>query len=348
MNDNAVNRRRMGKGPADMSSCVLCPRRCGVDRTRGQLGYCRSTSVMHVARAALHLWEEPCISGKDGSGAVFFTGCNLRCRFCQNAAISGGSALSGDGSAEAVWEKEGAIAATGMAGAEVTPKQLSEIFLNLQGQGANNINLVTAGHYILPCIEALRMAKERGLAIPVVYNSSGYELPGTLRLLYGLVDIYLPDFKYMDPELAGFYSQAPDYPQTAMRSLGEMVRQIETRFSEGAGFDAQGRMTHGVIVRLLLLPGHVTDAKRIVEYLYRTYGDRIWISMMSQYTPMPAVREDPLLGRRVTRREYDRLVDYALSLGVTNAFIQEREVAKESFIPAFDGTGLSSVFPRAT
>ena len=306
---------------AKRNGCTLCPRRCGVDRTHGQIGYCQSGAVMRVARAALHFWEEPCISGTEGSGAVFFTGCNLRCRFCQNAEISGRQA---------------------QAGVEVTPEQLSEIFLDLQRQGANNINLVTAGHYILPCTEALRMAKKGGLTIPVVYNSSGYELSETLRLLYGLVDIYLPDFKYMDPELSGLYSGAPDYPQIAMDALSEMVRQIETRYGEGAGFDGEGRMTHGVIVRQLLLPGHVHDAKKIIDYLYQTYRDRIWISMMSQYTPMASVKEDPLLGRRVTRREYDRVVDYALSLGVTCAFIQEREVALESFSPAFDGTGLPS------
>ena len=299
----------------DMKNCTLCPRRCGVNREASQTGYCRSGAGMRVARAALHMWEEPCISGKEGSGTVFFTGCSLRCRFCQNAEISDGNKL---------------------AGVEVTPRRLSDIFLDLQAQGANNINLVTAGHVIVPCVHALRIAKQSGLSIPVVYNSSGYELPETLRLLEGLVDIYLPDFKFMDPELSRRYCHAPDYPETAKRAIEEMVRQTEKVPKAGAQFDERGIMKHGVIVRQLLLPGHVSDAKKIIGYLHSTYKDRIWISMMSQYTPMKAVKDDELLRRRVTKREYDRLIDYALSLGITNAFVQERDAAVESFIPAFD------------
>ena len=304
-----------------MKNCRLCPRKCGVDRTAGQIGYCGSGSRMRVARAALHLWEEPCISGTEGSGAVFFTGCSLRCRFCQNAEISAKDQYRTPGT-------------------EVTPQKLADIFLNLQEQGANNINLVTAGHFIVPCAEAIELAKRRGLTLPIVYNSSGYELPETLRILDGLVDIYLPDLKFMDPELAKAYCGAPDYPDVAMQAIHEMVRQIEARFGEGAVINEHGLMTHGVIVRQLLLPGHVRDAKAVIEYLHRTYQNRIWISMMSQYTPMDAVRDDPLLRRRVTKREYERLVDYALSIGVENAFIQEMGTAKERFIPAFDGRGV--------
>lgn len=325
----------------DLKNCRLCPRGCGVDRTRGGTGFCQSGASARVARAALHFWEEPCLSGKEGSGTVFFAGCNLRCIFCQNAEISGDGRAENQ-TADRVLEEpgDGGKKIPGR-GAEVSPGRLAEIFLNLQAQGANNINLVTAGHFILPCVEALKVAKRRGLSIPVVYNSSGYELPETLRLLDGLVDIYLPDFKYMDPELAARYSGARDYPQTARHALAEMVRQIRSRSPEGDGFDERGIMTHGVIVRQLLLPGHVSDAKKIVEYLYSTYRDTVWISMMSQYTPMPVVKNDPLLSRRVTKREYERLVDYALSLGITHAFVQEREVARESFIPSFDGTGVS-------
>lgn len=305
--------------PFHLNQCTLCPRRCGVDRVAGRTGFCRSTATMRVARAALHMWEEPCISGTEGSGTVFFTGCSLRCRFCQNTEISGSHSLPG---------------------IDVTPSRLAEIFLKLQSEGANNINLVTAGHHIIPCAESLRTAKEHGLTIPVVYNSSGYELPEALRLLDGLVDVYLPDFKFMDPDLALQYCSAADYPDIAKSALEEMLRQMEKGGTEGALFDARGIMTHGVIVRQLLLPGHVSDAKKIIEYLYHTYRDRIWISMMSQYTPMSAVEKDPLLGRRVTKREYDRLVDYALSLGVANAFIQERKAAADSFIPSFHGEGV--------
>lgn len=305
--------------PFHLNQCMLCPRRCGADRIAGQTGFCRSTATMRVARAALHMWEEPCISGREGSGTVFFTGCSLRCRFCQNAEISGIHSLPG---------------------IDVTPSGLADLYLRLQSDGANNINLVTAGHHIIPCAESLRIAKERGLTIPVVYNSSGYELPEALRLMDGLVDVYLPDFKFMDPDLASAYCSAADYPDIAKSALREMVRQMEKPGTEGETFDARGIMTHGVIVRQLLLPGHVSDAKKIIEYLHRTYKDRIWISMMSQYTPMKAVEKDPLLCRRVTKREYDRLVDYALSIGITKAFIQERKAAAESFIPSFNGEGV--------
>ena len=265
-----------------------------------------------AARAALHMWEEPCLSENGGSGAVFFSGCPLGCVFCQNAPISSGGA-----------------------GQKIESERLAQIFLELQEQGANNINLVTAGHFLPHVVEALQLAKARGLVLPIVYNSSGYERVESLRLLEGLVDIYLPDCKYMDPELARRYSRAADYPQAARAAVEEMVRQAgEPRI------DADGHMVGGVIVRILLLPGHVRDANAVLDYLYGTYGDRIYVSLMSQYTPTPAVAGDPLLHRRVTRREYERFVQHALDLGITQAYIQEREVAAESFIPAFDGTGV--------
>ena len=265
-----------------------------------------------VARAALHMWEEPCISGKEGSGAVFFSGCSLGCGFCQNRQIS-----------------------RGQSGKQITIEHLVDIFLNLQEQKANNINLVTAGQFLPQVAEALKRAKARGLHIPVVYNSSGYEKTEMLNMLDGLVDIYLPDFKYMDPELAGKYSHAKDYPQVAKLALEEMVRQVGM-----PEFDSRGMMKRGVIVRHLLLPGHVKNSKNVLKYLYETYGDKIYISMMSQYTPMPAMKDDPQLSRKVTDREYERLIDYAISLGLNNGFIQEGETAKESFIPEFDGEGV--------
>lgn len=293
--------------------CTLCPRRCGVNRLAGQQGYCRSGAKLSLARAALHLWEEPCISGKEGSGAVFFTGCALRCCFCQNQEIAGGAC-----------------------GTEISTERLAEIFLELQAQGANNINLVTAGQYAPLAAEALQMAKRDGLTIPIVYNSSGYECIETLRMMDGLVDIYLPDFKHMDPHLAGEYSHAQDYPEAAKRAVAEMVRQCGK-----AAFDERGMMQRGVIVRHLLLPGHVKDAKAVLEYLHRTYGEQIILSIMSQYTPMPQVSEHPLLGRRVTKREYDRLLDYALEVGIEEGFFQEGDPVGESFIPAFDGEGVA-------
>ena len=295
-----------------MEACCLCPRECGVNRLEGKKGFCGVDAKVMVARAALHMWEEPCISGKEGSGAVFFSGCSLGCGFCQNRQISGGQS-----------------------GKQITIEHLVEIFLNLQEQKANNINLVTAGQFLPQVAEALKRAKAQGLHIPVVYNSSGYEKAEILKILDGLVDIYLPDFKYMDPELAGKYSHAKDYPQVAKLALEEMVRQVGM-----PEFDSRGMMKRGVIVRHLLLPGHVKNSKNVLKYLYETYGDKIYISMMSQYTPMPTMKDDPQLSRKVTDREYQRLIDYAISLGLNNGFIQEGETAKDSFIPEFDGEGV--------
>ena len=293
-------------------NCMLCPRTCGAQRSKGKTGICGVTETLKVARAALHFWEEPCISGTKGSGAVFFSGCALHCVFCQNEPI-----------------------AQGTAGKEITPERLVEIFLELQEQGANNINLVTPGQYVPHIIRAVEQARRQGLAVPIVYNTGSYENVDTIKALEGIVDIYLPDFKYMESDLAGKYSHAKDYPEIAREALAEMVRQAGT-----PEFDDRGMMKKGVIVRHLLLPGHVRNSRKVLEYLYETYKDQIYISLMNQYTPMPAVMEDPQLSRKVTAREYDRLLDHAISLGVTNCFIQEGETAKESFIPEFDGEGI--------
>ncbi len=290
------------------NSCILCPRNCGVDRTTN-LGICQVSNRVKIARAALHYWEEPCISGTKGSGAVFFSGCSLHCVFCQNEKIS-----------------------HGQVGKEVTVDKLAEIYLYLQKQGANNINLVTGTHYIPQIVESVKIARKKGLEIPIIYNTSGYEKAESLKQLDGIVNTYLPDFKYMDFSLAAKYSHAPDYPEIAKEAIAEMVRQCGTLV-----FDEKGFIKSGVIVRQLLLPGHVKDAKAIIKYLYETYSDNIYISMMSQYTPMPQIAANyPELNRRVTKREYDSLIDYALSIGVENAFIQDRKVAKESFIPEFN------------
>lgn len=287
---------------------MLCPRNCGVDRTT-TLGVCQVSNRVKIARAALHFWEEPCISGTKGSGAVFFSGCSLHCVFCQNEKIS-----------------------HGQVGKEVTIDELAEIYLSLQNQGANNINLVTGTHYIPQIVESVKIAKANGLEIPIIYNTSGYEKADSLKQLEGIVNTYLPDFKYMDSSLAVKYSHAADYPEVAKEAIAEMVRQCGTPV-----FDDSGFIKSGVIVRQLLLPGHVKDAKAIIKYLYETYSDNIYISMMSQYTPMPQIAANyPELNRRVTKREYDSLINYAIDLGVENAFIQDRAVAKESFIPEFN------------
>lgn len=260
------------------------------------------------------MWEEPCISGKRGSGTVFFSGCPLRCVYCQNYGL-----------------------AHGTFGKRISVGRLEEIFLELQSAGAANINLVTPTHYTPEIVQAVKRAREKGLFVPVVYNCSGYEKEATLRILEGIVDIYLTDFKYMDQETAARYSKAPDYPQAAMAALGEMVRQMKG----GAVFGENGIMKKGVIVRHLLLPGHLKNAKAVVKYVYETYGNQVYLSLMNQYTPLPKVKEHfPELARRVTKREYERFVNYALSIGVENGFIQEGETAEESFIPVFDGAGL--------
>ena len=293
-------------------NCLLCPRKCGTNRRTGQTGVCGVSSEIKVARAALHYWEEPCTSGKRGSGAVFFSGCSLHCVFCQNREISDG--------------KEGKV---------ISKERLSDIFMELAGKGANNINLVTPGQYIPDIVWAVNDAKSRGMKLPIIYNTSGYENVTELKLLEGIVDVYLPDFKYMDSALSARYSRAKDYPSVAKQALSEMVRQQPDVVID----DATGLIQKGVIVRQLLLPGHVNDAKAVLKYLYDTYHDHVYISMMSQFTPI-ALKDYPEINRTVTRREYERLVDYALEIGITNAFIQEGDVAKDSFIPAFDCEGV--------
>lgn len=293
-------------------NCLLCPRKCGINRRTGQTGVCGVSSEIKVARAALHYWEEPCISGKRGSGAVFFSGCSLHCVFCQNREISDG--------------KEGKV---------ISKERLSDIFMELAGKGANNINLVTPGQYIPDIVWAVNDAKSRGMKLPIIYNTSGYENVTELKLLEGIVDVYLPDFKYMDSTLSAMYSRAKDYPSVAKQALSEMVRQQPEVVID----DATGLIQKGVIVRQLLLPGHVNDAKAVLKYLYDTYRDHVYISMMSQFTPI-ALKDYPEINRTVTKREYERLVNYALEIGITNAFIQEGDVAKDSFIPAFDCEGV--------
>lgn len=301
-----------------MSFCSICPRQCNIDRQLNK-GFCGESDTVRLARAALHFYEEPPISGNNGSGAIFFSGCNLKCVFCQNESIANNNT-----------------------GIEVSIDKLADIMLDLQSQNAHNINLVTPSHYIYQIKKALILAKEKGLTIPIVYNSSGYELASSIRELDGLVDIYLPDFKYMDDELAVKYSKAPDYSKFAKETIAEMFRQTGS-----PSFNDNGLMTKGVIVRHLLLPLAVNNAKNVISYLHDTYEDNIYISIMNQYTPMtdtPSMKSVatlyPELFRKVTKREYNRLLDFVLSLNITNAFFQEGETASDSFIPDFDYTGI--------
>lgn len=317
----------------DMECCELCPRKCSVDRRSGssslKTGVCGQTDKIKIARAALHYWEEPCISGKNGSGAVFFSGCSLKCVFCQNREIS----------------------AEGF-GREISVERLGEIFLELQEKGAENINLVTPSHFI-PRIRAALDLVHEALKLPVVYNSSGYESVESLKLLEGYIDIYLPDFKYADKGLAAELSKAGDYPECALSAIDEMVRQISVKQPEGSHtegictFDDRGMMRGGVIIRHLVLPGHVRNSKDVLNLLYERYNNIVYYSIMNQYTPPAAEsvlgildREHPELTRKITKREYEKVIDYALSLGITKAYIQEGDTASESFIPIFDLEGV--------
>lgn len=295
-----------------MNKCQLCPRKCGADRDKGQTGFCGMISEIKIARAALHMWEEPCISGNGGSGTVFFSGCSLKCVYCQNKAVS-----------------------DGMVSKAVSGQRLIEIFFELKSKGAENINLVTPDHYIPQLISPLKYARENGLDIPIVYNSSSYVRADSLGQLSSLVDIYLPDMKYMDEKLSKKYSFAPDYPRAAQLAIDEMVKQAGRPV-----FNKNGMMKKGVIVRHLVLPGNVLNSKKVLRYLYTTYGDDIYISIMSQYTPCTDLKDFPEINRKVTEAEYMRVVDYAYELGIKNAFIQEKEAASESFIPVFDCEGV--------
>lgn len=299
-----------------LSPCNLCPRHCGADRLSGAVGYCGQTAEIYAARAALHFWEEPCISGTKGSGTVFFSGCSLRCIYCQNREI-----------------------ALGNQGKAISLSRLTEIFLELQEKGAHNVNLVTPTHYAPQIREALISAKDQGLTLPIVYNTGGYEEVDTLRSLRGLIDVYLPDLKYRTAAVAARFSKAPDYFEKASAALLEMYDQVGDPL-----FDpATGLLQRGMIVRHLLLPGQVGESKRVLRWLHDTFGNHVLISIMNQYTPMPGIASDPAfqdINRKVTDEEYERLLSFADTIGIENGFRQIGETAKESFIPPFTGEGL--------
>ena len=277
------------------------------------------------------MWEEPCISGASGSGAVFFSGCPMHCVFCQNGQI-----------------------ANGTVGKEVTQERLVQIFLELQEKNANNINLVTPDHYVPLLIPAIEQAKRQGLSIPIVYNTSSYVNIDTLKALEGLVDIYLPDFKYYWSETAKRYANAPEYPRVAKEAIAEMVRQtgspifyekstgrqmMAETFNEAEGF-GEILMKKGTIVRHLLLPGQQKESREILKYLIQNYGTDIYISILNQYTPIKVLEDYPELNRTITEAEYEEMIDFAIAAGIENGFIQEGDTAKESFIPAFNYEGI--------
>lgn len=294
-----------------LHNCMACPRGCGADRTRGQRGYCGADSTVWVARAALHHWEEPPISGTRGSGAVFFSHCALGCVFCQNRQISRRADV----------------------GKPVTAERLAGIFLELEAQGAHNINLVTGSHYAPQLVRPLRLAREQGLAVPVVWNSSGYETADTLRLLDGLVNIYLPDYKYHSSYYAARYSHATDYPETAQEAITEMVRQ-----AGAPRYDADGLLQKGVIVRHLMLPGLGGDTSQVLRSIAERWGGCVLVSLLRQYTPV-GTSDFPELGRRISDEEYQEAVEQMQQLGLSG-FIQDSESISESFIPSFSGEGV--------
>lgn len=301
--------------PSTLGACELCPRRCRADRAAGERGVCGATDTLRLARAALHFWEEPPISGEAGSGTVFFSGCPLKCVYCQNHEIS-----------------------TGNFGIDVSPERLAQIMLELQDQGALNINFVTATHYAHLLPEAIASARARGLAIPIVYNTSGYERVEAVRELDDLVDIWLTDFKYADAGLGRALSHVPDYPSVARGALVEMARQLE-RHGGGAA-RADGTWTRGIIVRHLVLPGHAEDSCRVLDLIWDAVGD-VPISVMNQYTPNAAMRAaGGELARAVAREEYECVLDHADDLGFTQMFWQEGGAVDESFTPPFDTTGV--------
>lgn len=289
-----------------LKMCNLCPRNCLMDRSKTP-GICGMKDKLVIARASLHMWEEPCISGESGSGTIFFSGCNLKCIFCQNREIS-----------------------SKLVGKKVSIEEFAKICLNLQKQGANNINLVTPTHFVPLIVEGIKLARKNGLIVPIVYNTGSYETKETIQMLDGIIDIYLPDLKYYDDNYAIKYSHAPNYFKVATEAIQEMVKQVGK-----PTFDDNGMMKKGVIVRHLMMPGLIEDTKQILNYLYKTYQDDIYISIMNQYTPIKNFKQYPELNQKVSEEDYDEVVNYALDLGIKNAFIQEGDTASESFIPDF-------------
>ena len=290
----------------ELESCTLSPRNCHVNRYQSR-GICGASDQIKVAHYGLHMWEEPIISGDAGSGTIFFSYCNLKCIFCQNYKIS-----------------------TGGYGKEISGERLQELCLDLQKQGANNINLVTPTHYVPQIVSSIHKIKGKELKIPVVYNTSSYENVSTIQMLYGVVDVYLADLKYFDDQLACNYSHCKDYFHYASLAISEMVKQV------GKFIIKDDLMIRGVIVRILILPGHGEDAKKLVQYLYNSYKDTIIISLMNQYTPLKHFEQFPNLNCKVSDEEYQDVINFALDLGVKYAFMQEGETQSESFIPNFN------------
>ena len=295
----------------EFNKCRLCPRNCNVNRNKNELGYCKASNKIKVARASLHYWEEPCLSGNNGSGTIFFSNCNMGCIFCQNYDIS-----------------------TLNKGKEISIERFANICLELQEKKANNINLVTPTHYVPLIKEGLILAKKKGLKIPIIYNTSSYENIDTIKLLDGLIDIYLPDLKYYNNEYSIKYSNTPNYFKYASIAIKEMYRQVGK-----PKFNKDGIMIKGMIVRHLMLPSREEDTKKIINYLYKTYKDNIYISIMNQYTPIRKLKYKEL-NNKIDNKIYENIINYAYDLGIRNCFVQDEETQSESFIPIFNNEGV--------
>lgn len=290
-----------------LDKCILCPRECKVNRNIGELGRCKAGVLPKIALANLHYYEEPCISGKNGSGTVFFTGCNLSCKFCQNYKIS--QEFSGN---------------------EISEQDLAEEFLRLQAEGAHNINLVTAFAFVPSIIEALKIAKEQGLKLPIVYNSSGYESLETLKILEGYVDVYLPDFKYAYNDLAKELSRVDNYFEIAQTAIKEMKRQVGNPV-----FDENGMIRKGLIVRHLVLPNHLQNSKKVLKYIKEHLGKDTYVSLMAQYFPTYKAMETEDINRKLTEEEYQKIENYFYSLSLENGYMQEIEEDEARYVPNF-------------
>lgn len=295
-----------------LSHCMICPRRCGVDRLAGERGYCGAGRLARVALASLHPWEEPCISGERGAGTVFFSCCSLRCVFCQNAEISGAGG-----------------------GLDVTEERLAEIFMERQACGAETLDLVTPTHYAPQILAALRRARANGLSLPVVWNSGGYEMTETIRAVAKDVDVFLPDLKYIDEESADRYSGARDYFAFAAPALDAMVEAVGAPVLDGRGI-----LRRGVLVRHLVLPGHRRESMRLLDWLWARYGEGVLLSLMRQYTPLGRAAEYPEINRTLTTFEYESVTAHALDLGIRRCYVQEKAAADPAFVPRFDGSGV--------
>ena len=306
-----------------LNECTLCIRNCRVNRNDNKIGFCQASDKVMIAKAFLHLWEEPPISMGKGSGTVFFSHCNFKCVFCQNYNISQDNGTVQNGCTSSV------------TGKVVSIKRLSEIFLELQEKGANNINLVTPTHYVPQIIKALDIAKNNGLIIPILYNTNSYDSLETIKSLNGYIDVYLPDFKYFNDKYAFKYSSAKNYAENAIKVIDEMLNQTGS-----PKFDDKGRIIKGVIVRHLMLPGLLFDSKKVIDTLYERYGDDIFISIMNQYVPMFNASKYPEINKKLNPKHYDSLVNYAAELGVKNGFIQEEGANTDSYTPDFNLEGV--------